>query len=338
MTLTDRTNVQPQEPATDAELRSSVQFERGEVPIRLSLRHSCALSTTLRYELIGNPNGPLLIIAGGISAGRHVLSSPECSEPGWWESQSGSLAPDRNRILAIDWIGADGTIDLPIDPADQADAIATLLDELGLSKATAFVGASYGGMVGMHFAARHPAKLGGLLAISAAAQPDPFASACRSLQRQALSLGEGAGLTDAGIALARAMAMLTYRTPQEFAEKFANEPAIEHGRVRVGADDYLAAHGARHCRRMTAVAYRRLSESIDLHRVDPADIRVPLTLAAVDRDSLIPAADVQALAEAAPTSRFHLVSSIYGHDAFLKEDGEIAAIITDFLSSLEHPR
>lgn len=89
---------------------------------------------------------------------------------------------------------------------------------------------------------------------------------------------------------------------------------------------------------MSSVAYRRLSESIDLHRIDPADIRVPLTLVAVDRDSLIPAADVRALAEAVPTSFFHLVASIYGHDAFLKEDGEMAAIIFQFLSSLELPR
>ena len=86
---------------------------------------------------------------------------------------------------------------------------------------------------------------------------------------------------------------------------------------------------------MSAAAYRRLSESIDLHRIDPDTITVPLTLVAVDSDALVPAADVRALADALPQARFHLLQSRYGHDAFLKEEGQVAAVITDFLETLE---
>ncbi len=283
----------------------------------------------------GASDGPLLIVAGGISAGRHVLSSDEFPEAGWWDSQRGTFSLQRCQILAIDWVGADGTIDLPIDPADQAHAIALIMDELGVARADGFIGASYGAMVGMHFAALHRDRLGALLAISAAGRSHPYSSACRSLQRQAISLAESAGCPEAGIALARAMAMLTYRTPEEFAERFAGRPSIEHGRLRVGADDYLASQGSRHCRRMSAVAYRRLSESIDLHRVDPSDVRLPLILAAVDRDALVPPADMETLAQAVPGAKLHLISSIYGHDAFLKEGQQIAALILPFLASLE---
>ena len=129
--------------------------------------------------------------------------------------------------------------------------------------------------------------------------------------------------------------MLTYRTPEEFAGRFPAQPSIEAGKVRVAAEDYLDAHGDRHCRRMSAAAYRRLSESIDLHGVDPRTIVVPLTLAAVDSDGLVPADDVRALADAVPAARFHLLHSRYGHDAFLKEEGQVAAVITDFLETLE---
>ena len=238
-------------------------------------------------------------------------------------------------MLAIDWVGADGAVDLPIDAADQADAVAWLLDELGERKAAAFIGASYGAMVGMHVAARHPHRLGALLAISAADKPHPFASACRALQRQALALGQRLGDPRAGVALARAMAILTYRTPEEFADRFAGRPEVQGTHVRVAAEDYLEAHGQRHCRRMSPFAYRRLSESIDLHRIDPAGIKLPLTLVAVDQDALVPVPDIEALAASIPGSRFHLIRSRYGHDAFLKEEAQVGAIITQFLESLE---
>ena len=239
------------------------------------------------------------------------------------------------RILSIDWLGADGLLDVAIDPSDQATAFVHLLDELRLGPAQAFIGASYGGMVGMHVAALHPERIGALLAISAPASAHPYSSACRSLQRRAVALGESAGDAAAGVALARSLAMLTYRTPEEFADRFATDPAVEARTVRVAADDYLDHQGARHCRRISAAAYRRLSESIDLHRIDPDKIAVPLTLVAVDSDALVPAADVRALADAVPGARFHLLHSRYGHDAFLKEEGQVAAVIADFLETLE---
>jgi homoserine O-acetyltransferase len=308
---------------------------RGELALTLPLRHGGIAGISLKYELAGRPDSPLLVVAGGISAGRHVLASDAFPEPGWWQAQSRTLDTQRFQIMAIDWIGADGQADLPIDPADQADAIARLLDALGVAKVAAFIGASYGAMAGMHFAARYPDRLGRLLSISASARAHPFASACRALQRQALSLGEWNGDPESGVALARALAILTYRTPQEFAERFASAPTVCDGRVRVGAEDYLDAHGARHCRKMSSIAYRRLSESIDLHLVDPATLTVPATFAAVDQDALVPAADIEALARQVPGSRFHLIHSRFGHDAFLKEEAQVAAIITDFLEHLE---
>lgn len=298
----------------------------------LPLRHGGRTAVALRYELIGE-GGPLLLVGGGISAGRHVVANAENPEPGWWQSQAETFDLSRYRLLAIDWVGAEGTVDAPIDAADQADAIAALLDHLGIARADAFVGASYGGMVALQLAARHPERCGSILVISASGSAHPFASALRSLQRRALDLGGSEG-----VALARAMAMLTYRTPEEFEERFAEPPRIESGRVRVSADSYLDHHGRRHVERMSATAYRRLSESIDLHRIEPGDIRIPATFAAVDSDSLVPAADVEAVAAAIAGARFRLIRSKFGHDAFLKEGGQVAAIITEFLETLESDR
>ena len=304
---------------------------RGEIPLQLALRHGGDAPVTLRYEFAG-AGSRLLIVAGGISAGRHVVTTPVYAEPGWWQAQASTFDLDRYRLLAIDWVGADGALDVPIDAADQADAIAALLDHLGIPFADAFVGASYGGMVALQFAARHRTRIGSILVISAAGAAHPFASACRSLQRRALALGD----EQQGVALARAMAMLTYRTPAEFGDRFADPPRIDHGQVRVAADDYLDFQGRRHAGRMSATAYRRLSESIDLHRIDPLEVAVPATFAAVDSDALVPASDIESFAAAVPAARFRPIRSRFGHDAFLKEEAQVAAILTEFLDPQEN--
>ena len=310
---------------------------RGELGVELNLRHGGVARTSLRYELAGE-GGPVLFVTGGISAGRHAFASMSFPEPGWWQSQSNSFDTARYRILSFDWIGADGTIDLPIDPADQAETIALLLDHLRIERLHAFIGSSYGGMVGMHFASRYAARVGGLLAISAAGASHPFSSANRALQRRALALGKAGGDPAAGVKLARAMAMLTYRTPQEFVARFDGQVEVSGNRVTVPAESYLDAQGDKHALRMSAAAYRRLSESIDLHRIDGGGIRVRGSLLGVDSDALVRPADVEALARSIPGARFHLITSHFGHDAFLKEDAQVADQIAAFLESLENQR
>lgn len=306
---------------------------RGEFRAALNLVHGGPTQLTIRYELAGPQAAPLVIVAGGISAGRHAVSNRSDASHGWWEAQSGTFRSCR--LLSIDWIGADGELDRLIDSADQARAVLATVDHIGIPRAVAFVGASYGAMVGMHCAAIAPDRVGALLAISGAHRCHPFTSAQRAVQRQAVELGERLGSPEAGVALARKLAILSYRTPEEFAERFAAPPAVEQDRARASSEPYLDHMGEKHSARMSAAAYRRLSESIDLHRIEPAAISVPANFVAVDSDQLVPAADIGALAAAAPHGRLVTIPSLYGHDAFLKEERAIGSIIGNFLNSLE---
>ena len=300
---------------------------RGRLATTLALRHAGPRSVSIAWECTGAAGAPLLVVAGGISAGRHVLDNPADATPGWWQAQSGAL--EDHRVLAIDWLGAAGELDLPLDSADQADAIAVVLDHLGIDRVRAFVGASYGAMVGLQFAARHPGRLGALLAISGAHRPHPYASALRALQRRIVRAGGGHA---AAVSLARQLALLSYRTPEEFAERFAEPPHLRDGRAVVAADAYLQACGARDAARLDAVALLRLGESIDLHAVDPAAVRTPTTLVAVAEDRLVPSADLHALAAAlGSTCRLHHLRSRVGHDAFLVEHAAIGEIVSEFL-------
>jgi homoserine O-acetyltransferase len=225
-------------------------------------------------------------------------------------------------------------MDVPIDPADQADAIVAVLDALGIRALAAFVGCSYGALVGLQFAAAHGGRLRRLVAISGSDRAHAYASAWRALQRRAVALGALQCDEAAGLALARELAMLSYRTPEEFAERFDSPAQVAHGRVRCPAEDYLDACGQRFAERFSPTAFLRLSESIDLHRVDASAIRVPTTVVAVAEDRLVPVEDAYRLVERLRGGDAHLrvLRSKYGHDAFLKEVDAIAGVLCEALA------
>jgi homoserine O-acetyltransferase len=311
-----------------ADAPSAIRAVRGNVRATLSMRHAGERSVDIAWEAVGPADAPVLVVAGGISANRHAIASHDFPEQGWWQNQSGAgLDPRRFRLVSIDWVGADGTLDVAIDSADQADAIAAVLDALGVAKAAAFIGSSYGAMVGLQFAARHPQRVRRLVAISGAHRAHPYASAWRALQRQAVALGQLQCDEGQGLALARQLAMLSYRTPNEFAERFDAAPQLVHGRARVAAQDYLEHCAATWVARTSPTAFLRLSESIDLHRVDPREVRVPTTVVAIVEDRLVPLDDLFALAEGLPRGEIRVLRSKYGHDAFLTEPREIADIL-----------
>ncbi|HEX5741738.1 MAG TPA: homoserine O-succinyltransferase [Pilimelia sp.] len=302
----------------------------------LRLRHAGPRQVTLRAEWHGTAGGPAVLVAGGISADRHAAAHPAHPEPGWWDDQIGPGKPIDTRrylVLAMDWVGADGALDVPVDSADQADALAAVCDRLGVGVVSAFVGSSYGAMTGLQFAARHGARLDRLVAISGAAAPHPYASALRAVQRQIVALGRAGGREGEGLALARQLAMLTYRTPREFAARFAAPVSLVAGRARAASAGYLEHCGARYAARTPVQAFLTLSESIDLHAVDPAAVTTPTTLVAVEEDQIVPVSLVEDLA-ARLAGPVHLarVSALTGHDAFLTEPVRIGAILRAALS------
>lgn len=304
--------------------------ERGEIALELPMRHAGTRRVALRYELAGAADAPLVLVAGGISAGRHVRANRCDATPGWWEGQAGDglpLHPSAARVVAFDWLAADGTLDVVVDPSDQADAFALALDALGIERVHAFVGASYGAMVALQFAARHPRRATRIVAISGAHRAHPWSSALRAIQRRAVVLGALQCDERHGLVLARALAMLTYRTPAELDARFG-APFVAGRHVRSGAEDWLDRCAETWVARTTATGFVRLSESIDLQRVDPAAVDVPLTVVAVRDDLLVPLGDLRALARGVRgPAELHVIDSPYGHDAFLKEPAEIASVL-----------
>src|SRR5688572_10808021 len=106
-----------------------------------------------------------------------------------------------------------------------------------------------------------------------------------------LSLGDREG----GLALARALAMTTYRTRAELERRFPVDAGAGKGSPVFEVERYLLTRGETYAKSARAEAFLCLSESVDLHRIDPRAIRVPVTLAAVAEDQLVTVDDVREL-------------------------------------------
>lgn len=315
---------------------NAIGAERGVLDVTMAMRHAGIRRVRIAWEWQGAAHAPLLIVQGGISANRHVAASERFAEPGWWQAQCGAdkaINNRRHRILAIDWLGSDGCLDVCIDPADQADAIAAVLDHLKITQVAAFVGASYGAMVGLQFAARHGDRLGRLIVISGAHRSHPQVTALRVIQRRIVALGRSEGGIREALALARALAVIGYRSDTEFEQRFDANPAVDADQARFVVEDYFDAIGPKFVARFCPTAYVRLSESIDLQTVNPENISVPTDIVAVIEDQIVPEADLLSLTERLRgPARLHRIHSLYGHDAFLKEEAQIGAILSRALN------
>jgi homoserine O-acetyltransferase len=89
---------------------------------------------------------------------------------------------------------------------------------------------------------------------------------------------------------------------------------------------------------MAPDAFLCLSLSIDLHDVDPFTVDVPTDLISVDSDTLVPPWLMDELeAGLAGPARHHRISSIYGHDAFLKEVEAVGGLLSRILKREDRP-
>lgn len=291
----------------------------------------------VRYLWSGAPDAPTVIVQGGISASRDVLTGGQ-GQPGWWSELVGKgLAIDLHafRVLSIDWLTpadfGDGTE--AISSEDQADALAGLVDALGIGRVAAFVGSSYGAMAALAYAARHPQKLERLVLLAGAHRAHPLATAQRSIQRQIVRLGLASGQAETALALARQLAMTTYRGSEEFARRFVGEPQFRDGRFHFPVEDYLENAGRRFVERFDVQRFLALSESIDLHEVAPDAVQAPTTLIGFPSDRLVPLADLCELQRRLRgPATLEVVDSPYGHDAFLKEPGKLAPLLRQALN------
>lgn len=267
---------------------------------------------------------------GGISAHKQIWGGG-----GWWNELAGPgkpLDPEQVDLFGIDWLeGEEGVF---VTTAGQADHLAASLDAAGIEAFDVLFGSSFGGNVALCFAARYPGRVRKLVIIGAAHRPHPMATALRALQREVVLLGLRSGQPREALAVARGIAMTTYRTAQEFAERFDTRPDVT-GSFPV--ERYLAHQGERYVQRTTPQRFLGLSLALDLHEVKPEEISTPTQLIAFEGDAIAPPWQMAELRDRlGGPAELAVLTSIYGHDAFLKESEAYSALLRAQL--LEIPR
>lgn len=256
--------------------------------------------------------------------------------------------------------GTSYAADFPlVSIADMVRAQSLLVSHLGITRLCAVIGGSMGGMQALQWAVDFPERVARIVAVGAAPL-GAMGLAFNHMQRQAITSDPlwrgGFYLPDAppaaGLALARALAMCTYKSPELFAQRFARHHNRNgedphralHERYEVGG--YLDYQGARFLERFDANSYLLLTKAMD--NFDLAQgyaseaqalrrVTAMVTLVGINSDWLFPPGDVRQLSErlreAGARVSYHEMQSSHGHDAFLADASLLAPLITEALQA-----
>ena len=320
------------------------------------------------------PGERTILVMPALSASSHAASNEDNPAPGWWEDMIGpglGLDTTRYRVICASILGSPfGSTnplsvnpqtgrpygrDFPqITPADQAVVHAWLLEHLGLERIHAVVGASLGGMQALQLAAQFPRQVDRLVCIASTAKTTPGTVALRRVGRLAImndpDYNEGRYDPEKGpfrgLAVARELGTITYRSRDEFNKRFSWEPdgPLTAQSLTFEVERYLNAQGTRFVNRFDANCYLLLSRCMDLMDLGAGQptyaegvlrIICPTFLIGVDRDMLIPVEEQRHLAHLLESHgrsvRFEVLSSIHGHDAFLKDYNWMIPRVREFL-------
>ena len=282
--------------------------------------------------------------------------------PAWWEGFIGdgcALDPAHDFIVCSNVLGScygtpgpgmpewDALFgEAPAAPSitirDQVEVQRRWLRRLGVRGIRLVIGGSMGGMQALEWALAEPDMVSSIAVLAAPSRHHAWALALSAAQRQAIFADATwpNGDAAAGLAVARMMAMISYRSAESFDTRFSRA-ADATGLFEV--EGWLQRHGRYLVDRFNARTYVALSHALDSHDVGRgrggveaalALIRQPAFVLGITTDVLYPPHEMQALADGLPHATLSWLDSPHGHDAFLIELAEVSARIRAFREQL----
>ena len=352
----------------------------GDVPLE---REGPLPDVTIAYETWGDlaPDGSnAVLVLHALTGDSHLVGPAGTGHAtaGWWSGLVGEgrvLDPADWFIVAPNMLGgcqgSTGPASLAPDGAewgsrfpyltirDQVEAQRLFADAIGIDRWALVVGGSMGGMQALEWAIGHPDRVERVAVLAAPPISSADQIALNSVQSEAIrmdALFAGGDYYDAaegphrGLALARRMALLNYRSPTELNDRF--ERSWQSGLSPMGGggvfavESYLGFHGNKFTRRFDANSYLVLVDAMNSHDIgrDRGGVAAALSRATakalvlgIDSDRLFPVPGQQIIAR-------HLsgnidgdvpvvISSPFGHDAFLIEDRLVGAELARLLDA-----
>jgi len=320
----------------------------------------------------------VVLVEHALTGDSHVTgpAGPDHPSPGWWSGMVGPGAPldtDRWCVVSTNVLGgcrgttgpgsiapdgrAWGSRFPLITVRDQVQAEVALLDALGIEILAAVTGGSMGGMRTLEWIVGQPERVRASLVLATGARATADQIGTQTTQMMAIKADPdwqggdyyGTGrIPEAGLAIARRIAHLTYRTEFELDARFGNqaqdgEDPWAGGRYAV--QSYLEHQARKLVARFDPGTYVVLSDVMNRHDIGrgrggvEAALKatpVPTIVAGVDSDRLYPLRLQQEIADLLPNSGdLRVLVSRDGHDGFLTEADEVAKLLGELTQLAE---
>jgi homoserine O-acetyltransferase/O-succinyltransferase len=345
---------------------------------------------TLAYETWGTldaDGGNAVLICHAWTGDSHVVGPAGKGHPtsGWWEGIVGpgaAIDTDRYFVVCANVLGGcqGSTGPASVDPAtgarygsrfpqvsirDMVRTQALLADHLGIRQWLSVVGGSMGGMQVLEWGVTFPTRVRSLVAVATCAASSAKQIALGAVGRRAIRMDPrwrngdyydaepGDGPHD-GLAVARMLAQITFRSDDVFQDRFGRELA-DGARAQEGfhlwqrfeVERYLDYHGEKLVRRFDANSYLVLSKAMDLHDIGRGRggmeraygrIGVPVLSMGIPTDQLYPEYQQWEIRDGLLAARGRVeyvrIDSPHGHDAFLIDLDQVGGAIRPFLDDV----
>lgn len=343
------------------------------------------VSARIAFETWGTLNedkSNAVLVLHALTGDSHAAGAASKAHPteGWWSEAIGpGLAIDTDRwyVVAPNILGgcqgSTGPASLDrqgreygsrfpyLTIRDQVLAQKEFSDVIGISKWHAIIGGSMGGMHVLEWAIEYPERMQNIAVIAAPPVSTADQIALNSVQLEAIktdpAFNKGhyydakAGFgPHRGLALARRMALLNYRSPHELNDRFGQTWQSEISPLGAGGrwavESYLDFHGNKFTRRFDANSYITLVEAMNSHDVGRdrggvekalSAIRARALVAGIDTDRLFPISGQQLIADhiggELVGGTLRTIESEFGHDGFLIEFEKVGPLLRELLEA-----
>jgi len=338
---------------------------------------------TVAYETWGKLNAEgnnAVLITHALTGSSHAhdAESPDDTKVAWWNPLIGPgrfFDTSRYFVICSNVLGScyGSTGPSSIDPntgqpygmrfpvitiRDMVETQRRLIEYLGVSQLHMVAGGSIGGQQALEWAVAHPELVENVIVVAATAALTAQAIAFSEVGRQAILAdprwqggdylpGQG---PNAGLSIARMLAMITYQSEEGMESRFARQPARKQNVTapsgftdlskRFDVEGYLYYQGESLVKRFDANSYLYISRAMDLYDVSEeypsiedalSRLRSKALFIGIRSDFLFPAARVRWLADQARAAGSDAIyaelDSPHGHDAFLKEWKQMTATL-----------
>ncbi|HEY6951061.1 MAG TPA: homoserine O-acetyltransferase [Bacteroidota bacterium] len=327
------------------------------------------------YETYGTLNREgtnAILVCHALTGDAHAAGTDAKGRPGWWDGIIGKgkgLDTDRFFVVSSNFLGScyGTTGPTSVNPEtgvpygksfpafsvrDMVKLQYLLLQQLGVSRLASIAGGSLGGMQVLEWALMYPDFVETIVPIATSAQHSAWCIGLNEVARLAIendfAEAEEGGhrQPDRGLALARMIAIISYRSRQSFEQRFGRTQTSNGDSLQsqFEVESYLHHQGAKLVQRFDANTYLGITRAMDHHDVGRNRGGVEQALSCVearalcigiDSDVLYPVVEQGEIAARIPKARYAEIKSVHGHDAFLIEFDQLNYLIRDFLKEVK---